>query len=179
MVWPRPIFWRKRLTSRFWSTEKAARSESRSRMNSLNWARFFFIFSKNTLFFNFQTPIDVPLRIGSKKITNNLEKKQKIVSFFQSFPQRWEENIPSHFENNLHIQSSDHANHVCRFTYATQDQIQEAIDTILSHREKWEKTPLKYVLFLFFRENKPEFQGTSWNPLASSRFGRWKVPNEA
>ncbi|PAV86389.1 hypothetical protein WR25_15384 [Diploscapter pachys] len=64
-----------------------------------------------------KTPIDVPLRIGSKKITNNLEKKQKI--------------------------SSDHANHVCRFTYATQDQIQEAIDTILSHREKWEKTPLK------------------------------------
>uniref|UniRef100_A0A8R1HLY7 Multifunctional fusion protein n=1 Tax=Caenorhabditis japonica TaxID=281687 RepID=A0A8R1HLY7_CAEJA len=60
---------------------------------------------------------DVPLRIGDKKITNNLERKQVIPS--------------------------DHRSTLARYTYATGEQIQEAIDVALQSRAKWERKPLK------------------------------------
>ncbi|CAB3404531.1 unnamed protein product [Caenorhabditis bovis] len=60
---------------------------------------------------------DVPLRIGTKKIKNNLEKKQ--------------------------VMPSDHQSTLARYTYATKDQINEAIDVALQARSAWEKKSLK------------------------------------
>ncbi|CAI5442057.1 unnamed protein product [Caenorhabditis angaria] len=59
---------------------------------------------------------DVPLRIGNQKITNNLERKQVIPS--------------------------DHRSTLARYTYATGEQIQEAINVALEARSAWEKKPL-------------------------------------
>ncbi|CAI2347184.1 unnamed protein product [Caenorhabditis sp. 36 PRJEB53466] len=60
---------------------------------------------------------DVPLRIGDKKITNQLERKQVIPS--------------------------DHRSTLARYTYATGEQIREAIDVALQSRAAWERKPLK------------------------------------
>ncbi|TKR81767.1 hypothetical protein L596_015590 [Steinernema carpocapsae] len=62
-------------------------------------------------------PIDVPLRIGTEKITNSLERRQ--------------------------VMPFDHKTTLARYTYATSDQIKQAIEVGLEAREKWEKTPLK------------------------------------
>nr|pir protein F56D12.1 [imported] - Caenorhabditis elegans [Caenorhabditis elegans] len=60
---------------------------------------------------------EVPLRIGDKKITNKLEQKQVIPS--------------------------DHRSTLAKYTYATGEQIQEAIDVALQARGAWERKPLK------------------------------------
>ncbi|CAD6193990.1 unnamed protein product [Caenorhabditis auriculariae] len=60
---------------------------------------------------------EVPLRIGNKKITNNLERKQ--------------------------VMPSDHKSTLARFTHATKEQITEAIDVALQARVSWEKKSLK------------------------------------
>uniref|UniRef100_A0A1I7YEN0 Multifunctional fusion protein n=1 Tax=Steinernema glaseri TaxID=37863 RepID=A0A1I7YEN0_9BILA len=62
-------------------------------------------------------PIDVPLRIGTEKIVNNLERRQ--------------------------VMPFEHKSAVARYTYATNEQIKQAIDVALEAREAWEKTPLK------------------------------------
>ncbi|VDK42186.1 unnamed protein product [Anisakis simplex] len=60
---------------------------------------------------------DVPLRIGREKITNNFEKKQ--------------------------VMPSDHQTTIARFTYASKEQIQHAIETSLIARESWRMKSLK------------------------------------
>ncbi|CAJ0948187.1 unnamed protein product, partial [Mesorhabditis belari] len=60
---------------------------------------------------------EVPLRIGDKKIKNKLEKNQ--------------------------VMPSDHQSVLARYTHATAEQINEAIEAALLAREKWEHTPLK------------------------------------
>ncbi|CAI4221499.1 unnamed protein product [Auanema sp. JU1783] len=64
-----------------------------------------------------KTTVDVPLRIGDKKIFNNLERNQ--------------------------VMPSDHASVLARYTYATSEQIQEAIAVCLEKRAAWERVPLK------------------------------------
>ena len=47
------------------------------------------------------------------------------------------------FRINIYFQPSDHGHVVARFTHATADQINEAIEVALAAREAWEHTPLK------------------------------------
>ncbi|KAI1718367.1 aldehyde dehydrogenase family domain-containing protein [Ditylenchus destructor] len=64
-----------------------------------------------------KNPVDVPLVIGSERITRKLEHKQ--------------------------LMPSDNKNHVARFTYAQEDDIKHAIEVGLSVREKWERKTLR------------------------------------
>lgn len=61
--------------------------------------------------------VDVPLIIGDKRITRNLDKKQ--------------------------VMPSDHQHVIAKYTYATADDINEAINVGLSAREKWDRVPLE------------------------------------
>ncbi|GMR37540.1 hypothetical protein PMAYCL1PPCAC_07735 [Pristionchus mayeri] len=60
---------------------------------------------------------EVPLRIGDKKIKNKLERTQ--------------------------VMPSDHKHVLAKYTYATKEQINEAIEVALIARQKWERVPLK------------------------------------
>lgn len=60
---------------------------------------------------------EVPLRIGTKQIRNQLEQTQ--------------------------VLPSEHQKVLAKFTYAKPEQINEAIDVALQTRAKWERVPLK------------------------------------
>ncbi|VDN25863.1 unnamed protein product [Gongylonema pulchrum] len=60
---------------------------------------------------------EVPLRIGSEKIYNNLEYNQ--------------------------VMPSDHQKTIARFTHASAEQINEAIRLGLDAKQKWERKPLR------------------------------------
>ncbi|XGW11551.1 hypothetical protein V3C99_012772 [Haemonchus contortus] len=64
-----------------------------------------------------QTPTDVPIRIGDKKIHNEAIRNQ--------------------------VMPSDHKTTVARYSYANADQILEAINVALEARIPWERKPLK------------------------------------
>ncbi|PIO67161.1 hypothetical protein TELCIR_11107 [Teladorsagia circumcincta] len=64
-----------------------------------------------------QTPTDVPVRIGSKSITNELLREQ--------------------------VMPSDHQTVIAKYSYATADQILEAVEVALEARIPWERKPLK------------------------------------
>ena len=63
-----------------------------------------------------KNPVDVPLVIGKERISHGLEQKQIIPS--------------------------DNKNYLARFTYATADDIRNAIQVGLEAREKWDRKPL-------------------------------------
>lgn len=44
------------------------------------------------------------------------------------------------------FQPSDHKSVLARYTYATAEQINEAIEVGLEARVKWDRVPLKYVV---------------------------------
>ncbi|KAK6046954.1 1-pyrroline-5-carboxylate dehydrogenase [Cooperia oncophora] len=64
-----------------------------------------------------KTPTDVPLRIGTKKIHNELLRDQ--------------------------VMPSDHHTSIAKYSYATAGQILEAIEVALEARIPWERKPLK------------------------------------
>uniref|UniRef100_A0A914CFX0 Multifunctional fusion protein n=1 Tax=Acrobeloides nanus TaxID=290746 RepID=A0A914CFX0_9BILA len=68
---------------------------------------------------------DVPLRIGTEKITRNLDKKQ--------------------------VMPFDHKKVLARYTYATADDIKHAIEVGLAARGKWERLPLKQRVEIFLK----------------------------
>ena len=61
--------------------------------------------------------VDVPLCIGKERITRNLDRKQ--------------------------VMPSDHQHVIARYTYASKDDITNAIETGLEAREKWHLKSLK------------------------------------
>ncbi|KAI6196708.1 Multifunctional fusion protein [Aphelenchoides besseyi] len=61
--------------------------------------------------------VDVPLCIGKERITRGLEQKQ--------------------------VMPSDHSHTVAKFTYATPDDIRNAIEVGMQARHKWDRVPLK------------------------------------